>query len=466
MNKLLCSLLCVGLLAGCGDDDSTTLDAGTDAMVADAPETPDANTDTGPMPDGGSDAGTDAGPSACEAAESVLDPLSGTPRFAVLGSDYTSTSIAILDDAGDVLDDAWLDSGTTAPGLVAALGGDVVLPGQAPGTLTVLDRFGADVVSRFCFNGNLLGQVRLGPGEGFSANPHDVGMFEGGATAWATRHERNADRDAADLGNDLIEFDPTALTRLEGRVAFDEFDAVVTGRTTEGADVDVQIRARPSGIAAAGGRLVVGLSLLPENLFGDDRGHGAGAVAVVDIAGTIERVDLAPLADCGVVLPVPGTLDEVIVACNGYSDAGFGEETGTRATAGLVRLRVGAEGTTEVDRWDAESDEFSALSTWSPIPLGGPFVLAIALPDFASTFVDELYLVNVATGTQTLAFEADGAFVLGQGALAGTLVLLPDATEDAATVHRLTWDGSTLTETASVDVGPASLPPRSVIALQ
>lgn len=458
-------LTALGLVA-CGDDDSmTTLDAGGDL---DAGEDVDASSplDGGDDQDAGDpDAGEDAHvPSLCPTGDAVLEPLGGTPGFAVLGSDYTSTTIAVLDPTGGVMADGWVDSGTTAPGLVAPLGGDVVLPDQDGETLVLLDRFGADVATRFCPEGGLVGQVRFSSGDGFGANPHDVGQTTAGV-GLATRHERNMDRAAADLGNDVVGFDPDTMTRTDLRVDLDALDEVVSGLDGEGAATDVQIRARPSHLAVRGDYVVVGLSRLPENLFGDSRGHGDGRVAVIgpDLA-TVETVELNGLADCGVVRPVPGTTDEVIVSCNGYSDMGFGEPTGTRATAGMAHLRVGA--TNEVlARWNASDDESSLLATWSPVPMGGSLVVAIALPDFVTTTADDLVLVDLATGTQTPVATAAGSFVLGQGALRGDVLLVPDATEGDARLHRFTWDGSSLTAGEAITVGPASLPPRAVAAL-
>ncbi len=62
----------------------------------------------------------------------ALDPLSSTPRYAVVSTDFSSSSIAMLDADFAAINESWLNSGTTYPGLVATLSGDVVLPtGQA-----------------------------------------------------------------------------------------------------------------------------------------------------------------------------------------------------------------------------------------------------------------------------------------------------------------------------------------------
>ena len=61
----------------------------------------------------------------CGDSSSALDPLDAMPRYAVVSSDYSSSSIAMLDEDFEVIDESWLNSGTTYPGLVATLSGDV-----------------------------------------------------------------------------------------------------------------------------------------------------------------------------------------------------------------------------------------------------------------------------------------------------------------------------------------------------
>jgi len=86
-----------------------------------------------------------------EGGAPALDPLDATPRYAVVSSDFSSSSIAMLNEDFVVIEESWLNSGTTYPGLVATLSGDVVLPNRqaGDGTFAVIDRFLTDVVTRF-----------------------------------------------------------------------------------------------------------------------------------------------------------------------------------------------------------------------------------------------------------------------------------------------------------------------------
>lgn len=462
------TMLCLAILcAACGDDDGG---GGTDAGV-DSGETPDsAMVDSGvedAPADVSPDVPVDSGPPPeCPTGMALLDALEGdAPAFAVVGSDFTSTSIAVLDEGGGVVASGWIDSGVTDPGLVAALGGDVVLPGPVGGTVGLLDRLGADVATRLCFDGSLIGQLRLGPSEGFSTNPHDWIAVDANR-AWATRYERNPDMDADDLaaGNDLFGFDPRTMTANGERIPLGSFDAMVSGLDGEGSAADVEVSARPDLLVQVDGHVVVGLDRLPVNLFGDVRGHGEGTIVIVADDGTVTSHTLTDLANCGRVQVVPGTTDEVVVACNGYSNLGFGEPTGERATAGIIRLRIADGAATEIAGWRAADDDASIMAVNGVVSLGENRVVAVAAGNFGDT-PDRLFEVDLQTGDQAMLAEAGGSFVLGQGAYNGTLVLLvPDATTGSESIRRFTVMDSTIEEGASVVVDP-TLPPRAIRAL-
>ncbi len=458
----------VVLLVACGDDDGGGVDAAMDVGPSVDGAMVDAAQSDGslPPPDAGADSGMDSGlPSECPAGESIADPLTGTPGFAVVGSDYTSTSIAVLNASGDVLAEEWIDSGTMAPGLVASLGGDIVLPAPMAGTLGLLDRFGADVATRVCFDGTLIGQLRLGPAEGFRVNAHDW-VVVGPNLAWATRYERNPDMMAApeEAGNDLLGFDPRTMTLTGDRIDLSDFDAMVTGQNM-GSPAEVEVSARPDRAVRVDGHVVVGLDRLPVNLFGDARGHGEGTVVLVADDGTVTSHTLTGLANCGRVQPVAGTSDEVLVTCTGYSDLGFGEPTGERATAGHVRLRIEGGNATEISSWRAADDATSAMAVYGPVSLGGDRLVAVAPGEFDGSVGDRLFVVDLSSGAQTELLEAGAAFVLGDGAYDGDeLLLVPDAND--GTVRRFTVTASAVTEGTAVPVGPAALPPRSIRMLR
>ncbi|HJK90911.1 MAG TPA: hypothetical protein RMH26_09310, partial [Polyangiaceae bacterium LLY-WYZ-15_(1-7)] len=410
--------LALALALACGDDDGMSLpDATTDL---DGGATLDGGgEDAGPPADGGRDAGP---PPLCPTDTPVLDAASGTPAFAVVGSDYTSTSLALLGADGAVLDEGWIDSGTTDPGLVSTLGGDVVVASNGPaGTITIVDRFGVDVLSRFCLDGSLVGQLRATAVEGWGPNPRDFEVVDADE-AWVSRYEPNPAEDAPTLerGTDLLGVNPTTMELDGGRVDLTVFSETVTGLDGEGMETDVAVAARPDAIVRRGDFLVVGLDRIPVDLFGEARGYGDGRAALVDLAdGSVEPIELSGLANCGSVQAVPGSETDVIVACSGYSTMGFGDAAGERMTTGLVRLRVSAEGeVSEEQRWAATDDDDSIVAVGGLVVLGEDDVVGVAPGNFADVN-DRLVRTNMATGVQEVVATAGGSFVLGGGATDG-----------------------------------------------
>lgn len=453
--------MCALAMVGCGDDDGPAPDGGVDAAMVDG-----GDLDGGVEGDAGDeDAGTPS--TLCPAGDAILDPVSGAPAFVVVGGDYTSSAVSLLAADGTVLVDSWIDSGTTAPGLVTTLSGDVVVPTRTlDGTVALIDRFMTDVVSLWCLDGSLVGQLRVRGADGsFSSNPTDVVVLDENE-GWISRYEQNLAAGAPELdrGSDLVGFDPSTMTTDGRRVDLTAFGGTVRGLDGEGEEVDVAVWPRPSSIVPVGDLLVVGLDRIPADLFGTARGAGEGTVVVVDLADlSVSSLELEGLRNCGRVQAIPGAEDEVLVSCAGYSNVGFADAAGVRATAGLVRLRA-VDGELEVvTRWDTREDDAALLATSGAVALGGDRVVGVAAGDFA-TVGDRLVLTNLATGDQSTLLTVDESFVLGSGAVLGNLLLWPDATSTDPVMRRFAV-GETLTEGESFEVGPASLPPRGVSTL-
>jgi len=402
--------------------------------------------------------------------QTLLPPLPDEATFAVLSTDFASTSIGFLDaDGTEVLLDPWIDSGTTAPGLVATLGGDVVFASQ-PGTdaVALVDRFGVDAVLRLRRDGGLIGQVRLSP-ESVSLNVHDAVVLEGGRRGLASRygeHPRPDEVAAEDRGSDLIGFDPRSMTPNGERIDLSVFNATVAGIDTRDGSVapGVPVLPRPSRVVQRGNTLVVGLDRLPRDFLATTRGHGEGLVALIHLpSGRVAGFDLpGAVANCGRVLPVLDDRMDVIVSCVGYSDLGFGEEEGTRATAGIVRLRVDDEGGAEVvSRWLAAEDGDAPLAGWNTVSLGGDLVATVAYGEVARGTTDRLLRIDLGAGEVTPIATSEQVFVFGSGAfLPGGPLLLPDA--DQGAVRRFLPEGDGFVEAAPVTLGPRALPPRSI----
>ncbi|MEZ4324688.1 MAG: hypothetical protein R3B40_05690 [Polyangiales bacterium] len=381
-----------------------------------------------------------------------LPELSTTPTFAVVSSDYSSTSIAMLDAAGDPLVTEWFTSADALAGLVAALGGDVSLPTMPePGHITVIDRLRVDVLTRVAIpGGELVGQLRThatGGAAGFSSNPQDY-VSVSGTSAWVTRFEQNADPNAvpAERGTDLIEIDPTTMTRTGERVDLSSFNTTVD---------ENPVLARPSRMVRLGSYVAVGLGLLSAD-FG---ASADGVVVLVDpSAGTFSSLTLTGLRNCGTLVPVPGDATRAVVACTGHS--GTFDAAEVRATAGVVVVQQVADGLVEDDRWEAGADALAAVAVNGIVALSADEFVAVEYGDFIAPTDDAVYRVRISTGAQEQLGTASGQYVMGTSAYDADsgLLLVPDA---SAGLRRFTLEAAAATEGAPVPLSMArGLAPR------
>ena len=397
----------------------------------------------------------------------ALDPLDGTPRYAVVSSDFSSTSIAMLDDDFVVIDESWLNSGTTYPGLVATLSGDVVLPNRqaGDGTFAVIDRFLTDVVTRFFVpSGNLNGQVRT-HGEvgdsGFSSNPQDF-IFAGEDSAWVPRYESNLNLSAPpeNQGNDLFEVNPADMSATGARVDLSSLNTTATVMTQDG-PVEVDVFARPSRGVLVGSTIVVGLDRISANFDA----AGPGMVAIVDLEDqSVEGLELPGLKSCGNAVPVPGAPTKVIVACVGFGQP-FGDPSQVRASSGIALLDVGEGGVMLERVWRLADHPGAAIAVNSVVAIDEQRVVGIATGDFATT-VDELYLVDLPTGDQELVHGSTGSFFVGLSAYDpdSEMLFVPDTGENA--VVEFAADEGSFVETGSTAIAPGlGLPPTKVYLL-
>jgi hypothetical protein len=397
----------------------------------------------------------------------ALEALDTMPRYAVVSSDFSSSSIATLDEDFVVIDESWINSGTTYPGLVATLSGDVVLPNRqaADGTFAVIDRFLTDVVTRFFVpSGNLNGQVRThgDVGEsGFSSNPQDF-IFASEDSAWAPRYESNLNPSAPpeNQGNDLIEVNPNDMSVTGARIDLSSLDVTATAMTPDGA-VEVDVFARPSRGVLVGSTIVVGLDRISANFDA----AGSGMVALVDLEDeSVAGMELPGLQSCGNVLPVPGVPSKVVVACVGFA-VPFGDEPQVRASSGIALLDVNESGVTIERVWRVADHPSDAIAVNSVAVVDEQRVVGVATGDFETT-VDELYLIDLVTGSQELIHDSIGSFVIGLSAYDpdSKMLYVPDAAENAV-LEFAVGEGS-FVEVGSTEIAPSlSLPPTKVYLL-
>jgi hypothetical protein len=397
----------------------------------------------------------------------ALPELGATPRYSVVSSDFSSSSISMLDEDFVAIDDSWLTSGTTYPGLVATLSGDVVLPNRqaGDGTFAVIDRFMTDVVSRFFVpSGNLNGQVRthgdVGD-SGFSSNPQDF-VFVDEQSAWVPRYDPNLNSSAPaeNQGNDLVEVNPDDMDLTGARIDLSSLNTAVTVNTP-GGPVEVDVFARPSRGVLVGSTLVVGLDRISANFDA----AGSGMVAVVDLEDqTVAGFELPGFQSCGNTGPVPGAPTKVVVACVGFA-APFGDEPQVRASSGIALLNVGESGVT-IDRvWRVADHPSEPIAVNSVVAIDERRVVGVATGDFATT-VDELYLLDLFGETQGLVHASNGSFVIGLSAYDpdSEMLYVPDVVANAVVEFAAGENG--FTEVGSTQIAPGlGLPPTKVYRL-
>lgn len=400
-------------------------------------------------------------PTACDVASqcapATLAPLPKVPAYAVVASDYGSSAIALLDEDGALVTEAWIDSGTTRTGISSAIGGDVVLPTRMPrtGELTLVDRLGVDVVTRIAVpTGEVLGQIRTqedpnDPNDpnGFRANPYDVLAWND--SEWlVSRLSPNLRTNASELegGSDVVR-----VHLGSGEIAR-RYDFSAADRTEDGS----LFYARPSHFVRLGDRVLVGLGRLNTAFE-----SGPGAVASLDPeSGALDVLELDGLENCGEMSHVYGSTTAAFVLCSGET---FTTAEGRRSTSGVVRIGLDERGAPVAEAvWRAVSDASSPVPSNGLVALSGARVVVNAMGDRSLGTRDEFVAIDVESGTVDIVFESAGAFVIGRGDWDGerSRLLVPDAADG---VHVFDVEGATFREISLVNVSPCrGLPPREV----
>jgi hypothetical protein len=366
--------------------------------------------------------------------------------IAVVGTDYLSTSISVLEPGtGALLAEGVIHSGSAAPGLSMALSGDVVLP-AAPNPLHqlfLLDRYPNSVVT--ILDGatfEVAGQIAVGTG--FAANPHDL-LWLDPDKVYVSRYEANPSPGRApfDGGDDLLIVDPAA--------------GAVVGRVPLDGAAEPGLLARPERMVLAGDRVWVALG----HLAPDFKDAGPGRIVAVDpVTDAVDRVlDLPGVENCTGLIHLPAR-QALYVACAGLFDRG---RAGQLAGAGLVEvdLSVSPPAPAILRRGaDAPGGAFA----FGLAAAQGRWLLAVRFGDLAAGIPDRLVAMDLdGVREDVVVHEAGSAFGIG-GVLAdpiGGLVLVGDADPAAPRILRFQVDGGAFTPDGAFEAHPESgLPPR------
>lgn len=373
--------------------------------------------------------------------------------FVVVSSDYQSTSVALVGGDGTVLAPSLLSSGSAAPGLSTALGGDVVLPTGAPegDEVVLLDRYPASVVTWVNVGtGAVRGQLSVATG--FLANPHDYVAMDGDR-AYSTRFESNATpgSEPFDAGGDLLRIDPRRLA--------------ITGRIPLAPALDGEPGGplpRPDRAVRVGGRILVVLG----GYSPDFSTSVAARVVAVDPAAAVidQTLVLDGVHACsGLALSPDGS--EVAVACSG--DWG-GDGTPDLDGSALVRVRT-APPLAEIARTPAAELGEGPIGM-SVSYAGATRVVLTTLGRFGDAAGpeqdDAVVELDLDAGThRTLLRSGDEPYTLGDVSCdaACGVCLVADAGRDGGVLQRFVVGDSGLGQPAAIALEDGiGLPPRRV----
>jgi len=224
--------------------------------------------------------------------------------LAVINSDYSTTSLSLLDMTGSLVRADCVDSATGANGSATkTISGDAVLPSQPQlgGGVVIIDRGNTALTFVDPIGCAIVRQI---PVPGVKTNPHDVVVLADDK-AYVTRYDRNlAATDPRLAGNDIAVIDPTTGAQA-GRIDLDAYASPVAGTT---------VLARPDRALLVDGQVIVSLNEIDQTF----KTYGEGKLVVIDpTSDTVSAaVALAGLANCGGMTYV----DEqkvLLVACGG-----------------------------------------------------------------------------------------------------------------------------------------------------
>lgn len=330
--------------------------------------------------------------------------------LAVLNSDFSATSLSLLDGEGTLVRADCVDSATGATGgATKTISGDVVLPSQPPlgggvvlvdrgnGVLTFVDPVGCTIVRQL-------------PVPGPKTNPHDLVMLAADK-AYVTRYDLNLAATDPDLaGNDVAIIDPTTGA-LRGRIPLDAYASTAGGQS---------VLARPDRALRIDGRVVVSLDEIDQRFAR----YGEGKLVIIDPASdaVTAAVALTGLANCAGITDLPSAR-LVLVACGGP----FG---GPASQSGIAVVDFAV--------WPPALARVIPAAAFDGRPVNMGWVLALP-PETGGTRAfavtndpnavdpDALFAFDYVDGTAT-PFATSGAYTLGRpSGLAGRL-LIPNAT--------------------------------------
>jgi hypothetical protein len=364
--------------------------------------------------------------------------------LAVVNSDYSTTSLSILDTTGALVHADCVDSATGAHGSVTkTISGDAVLPSQPQlgGDVIIVDR--GNVALTFIDPGSctIVHQILV---PGARTNPHDVVMLAP-HKAYVTRFDLNlAATDPTLAGNDIAVIDP-ATGAQTGRIDLDVYASQVAGAT---------VLARPDRALLVNGQVIVSLDEIDHGFAT----YGEGKVVVIDPATdtVTAAVALTGLADCEGMAYV----DEqkaLLVACGGP----YGGPPSKSGIA-VVDFSVSPPALARVIPSSAFDGRPLSFGWVLAVPPAGGGTRAFAVTsDPNDAQPDALFAFDWVAGTASQ-FATSGPYTLGVPAGLPGLLLMPNSTPSTPRIDLYDVTGAPTATTRFTSDPATGLPPQQV----
>ncbi len=364
--------------------------------------------------------------------------------LAVLNSDYSTTSLSLLDMTGALVRPDCIDSATGAAGSATkTLSGDAVLPSQPPlgGGVLVVDRGNTALTFVDPTSCTIVRQI---PVPGPRTNPHDVVVLASDK-AYVTRYDPNLAATDPDLaGNDVAVIDP-ATGALLNRIDLDAYASPVAGTT---------ILARPDRALLIDGNVIVSLNQIDQSF----RTYGEGKLVVIDPAtdAVAASVPLTGLANCEGMTYV----DEqrlLLVACGGPF-AGSTAESGIA----VVDLSVSPPVLTRVIASAAFDGRPLSMGWVLALPPAGGGTRAFAVTsDPNDVAPDALFQFDYVAGTTSLV-ATSAPYTLGRPAGVPGLLIAPNSTRSRPRIDLYDASASPTATTTFTSDPITGLPPLEI----
>ena len=310
----------------------------------------------------------------------------------VIGSNYSATSVALLDREGAVRSSSILSSGTSGPGISLPLSGDVVAPTEpaASGEVVLLDRY-PNAVLTWLDPGSGAVRAQLSVATGFASNPQDyLEVAPGKAYVSRLNSAPAPGAEPLDGGGDLLILDPRAPA-VAGRIAF---------------EAPAPYQPRPARMLRVGAAVWVPLLRM------DAAFTSALDSALVAVDPATDQIlwtrEVAGFSNCGVLARSPGGT-RVALSCSGVFAEG---PQAQRDRSGVVVLDPGSSPPAEVLR--VGSAALGAPPSYATMAFLDEERLLVPLyGDLEQGRPDRLVEVRIPGGSVAPVYQPAGAFVLG-----------------------------------------------------